>query len=248
VGRRHRRREERDGVRRHRIRVVRLLRRQPSRRQSVCELRARARRADRPAHLAFSRHPPRRVGLGLPRRAKPGHGEAPRPQHRRGRADYEVRLRVRARSAHRRLAVSDSTTEGPAVAGRGRAARRDAAVPGEAAAVHATRSHRGHAHHPDAGRARGGPAAIPPVRRRHVRATDRARRHRLSRIRRRRGVGRRRVRSRQRAALRQLERDALDRAADPEQRHLALQRELRDLSSRGSQGIAGGARARRLRR
>ena len=67
VGRRHRRSEARDGVRRHRIGVVRFLRRHPPRRQPVRRLRAGARRAHRPAHLALPGHQARRLGLGLSR-------------------------------------------------------------------------------------------------------------------------------------------------------------------------------------
>jgi quinoprotein glucose dehydrogenase len=61
------------------------------------------------------------------------------------------------------------------------------------------------------------------------------------------GVGRRGVRSRIGLAVRQLERDAVDHQDDPEQRHLALQLEVRDLPSRGSHRLAGGAVARRHR-
>ena len=99
VGRRHRRREARDGVRRHRIGVVRLLRRDAARRQPVRRLRARARRAHRQARLALPGHQARRLGLRLPRLAEPGHGDAQRPHGRRGRADHEVRLRLRPRTA-----------------------------------------------------------------------------------------------------------------------------------------------------
>ena len=70
----------------------------------------------------------------------------------------------------------------------------------------------------------------------------------LPRRRRRRRMGRRGVRSGLGAALRQLERDAVDREADPEQRHVALQQQVRDLPSRGPQGLAVGAVARGHRR
>ena len=53
---------------------------------------------------------------------------------------------------------------------------------------------------------------------------------------------------RERAALRELERDAVDRAADPEQRHVALQGELRELPPRGPERLPGGAVARTHRR
>ena len=68
--------------------------------------------------------------------------------------------------------------------------------------------------------------------------------HHLPRRGRRRGMGRRGVRSRLGAALRQLERDAVDRQADSEQRHLALQQQVRDVPPRRPEGIAGGAVAR----
>jgi hypothetical protein len=70
---------------------------------------------------------------------------------------------------------------------------------------------------------------------------------RVSRLRWRRGVGRRGVRSRIRVAVRQFERDAVDHQVDPEQRHVALQLEVRDLSSRGPHWFAGGAVARERR-
>ena len=55
LGRRHRGPEERDGVRRHRLRVVRLVRRQPARRQPVRRLRARPRRAHRASACGTTR-------------------------------------------------------------------------------------------------------------------------------------------------------------------------------------------------
>ena len=79
VGRRHGRSETGDGLRRHRLGVVRFLRRQPARRQPVRQLRARARRAHRQARLAFPGHQARRVGLGLPGGAEPRHRHAQRP-------------------------------------------------------------------------------------------------------------------------------------------------------------------------
>ena len=104
--------------------------------------------------------------------------------------------------------------------------------PAEAAAVHAPGHDRSHGHDADARSARGRPRALPSVRIGHVRAAHRTGRRGVSRIRRRRGMGRRGVRSRDVAAVRERERDAVDRAADSQQRHLALQRQLRHLPSR----------------
>ena len=248
LGRRDRRREARDGVRRHRLGLVRLLRRHAARRQPVRRLRARARRAHRQARLAFPGHQARRLGLRLPRVAQPRHRHAQRPQGGRGRADHEIRLRLRAEPAHRRAAVPDRIAEGAAVGDRRRAAVRAAAVSGEAAAVHAAGAHRGHAHDADAGGARRRAGAFQEILERLLRAAVVRRHDHLPRRRRRRRMGRRGVRSGLGAALRQLERDAVDRQADPEQRHVALQQQVRDVPSRGSQGIAVGAVARRRRR
>ena len=175
VGRRHGRREARDGVRRHRIGVVRLLRRHAARRQPVRRLRARARRAHRQARLALPGHQARRLGLRLSRLAEPRHRHAQRPQGGRRRADHQVRLRLRPGPADRRAAVSDRVAQGAAVGRRRRAAVRAPAVSGEAAAVHAAGSHRGHADDADAGGARGGAGAVPQV---FERASSRRRRSR----------------------------------------------------------------------
>ena len=73
-----------------------------------------------------------------------------------GRADHQDGLRVRVRSEHRRAAVSHREPQSPAVAARWRKAGGNAAVSGEAAAVHAAGIHRRHDHESDAGGARGG--------------------------------------------------------------------------------------------
>ena len=65
--------DERDGVRGHRIRIVRLVRRQSPRRQPVCRFRHRARRAHGQTGVALSGHAPRPVGLGPANGAEPRH-------------------------------------------------------------------------------------------------------------------------------------------------------------------------------
>ncbi len=157
-------RDARHGVRRDRLGVVRFLRRHPPRRQPVRRLRARARRAHRQARLALPGHQARRVGLRLPRRAEPRHRHAQRPHGGRRRADHEVRLRLRARIAGPASRCSRSN--------RARCRRRRstasgsserAAVSGEAAAVRAAGPHRGHADDAHARGARGGARAVPQV-------------------------------------------------------------------------------------
>ena len=202
-----------------------------ARRQPVRRLRARARRAHRQAHLALPGHEARRLGLGLPGARRARHGAARRPQRRRRRADHEDGVRVRARSPHgrsrsfrsryarcRRRAIDGEQlaeaqpfpTEPPPFARQGLTE-----------AMLTTRTPEAHAAVLERFQQARSPAFLhAAVPRRH---------DRLSRLRRRRGMGRRGVRSGDRAALRQLERDAVDRQADPEQRHVALQRELRDL-------------------
>ena len=135
--------------------------------------------------------------------------------------------------------------QGAAVDDRRRAGCRErAAVPDEAAAVRAPGADRRHADDAHAGGARGRARAVPQVCDGLLHAAVARRHDRVSRLRRRRGMGRRGVRSRHGAALRQLERDAVDRQADPEQRHVALQQQVRDLPSRRSQGLAVRAVAR----
>ena len=103
-------------------------------------------------------------------------------------------------------------------------------------AVRAPGADRGHAHDAHAGGARGRARAIQEVSEGLFHAAVARGHDRVSGIRRRRGVGRGRVRSRHGAALRQLQRDAVDHQADPEQRHGALQQQVRDVSSRRSEG------------
>ncbi len=119
--------------------------------------------------------------------------------------------------------------------------------PGTARAVRAPGSHRGHAHDAHARRPRRGARTLPRDAVGDVRATVARGHHRVPRLRRRSRVGWCGLRRRIGPALRELERDAVDRQAHPQQRHLALQLEMRDLSSRGSPGRTGGAVACRHR-
>ena len=102
-----RRRGARRRVRADRIRISRLLRRQPARRRSVRELADRARRGDGPPAVAFSSGSSRHLGSRFSVAAQPRHRHAERPPHRCGRADDEARVRVPVRSIHWHPAVSD---------------------------------------------------------------------------------------------------------------------------------------------
>ena len=107
-----------------------------------------------------------------------------------------------------------SIAEGAGFDAGWRKAGADAAVPGEAAAVHAPGVHRGHDHQPHAGGARGGAGTIAQHRfERDVHAAEPARHDAVARHRWRRRVGRRGVRSGDGAALRELERAAVDHPA-----------------------------------
>ena len=91
----------------------------------------------------------------FPAVAEPGDGDAQRPQGRRGRADHEVPATSTcstARPASR--CFRSSTRKVPPSAIDGERLSRTAALSGEAAAVHAPGSHRGHADDADAGGAR----------------------------------------------------------------------------------------------
>jgi hypothetical protein len=109
-------------------------------------------------------------------------------------------------------------------------------------------THRRHVDHAHPAGPRGGARAVQAVLEGVLRAAVVRGHDRLSGVRRRRRMGRRRVRSRQRPPLRQLQRDAVDRQADREQRHLALQQQMCDLPPRGQEGVAGRPIARRDRR
>ena len=137
--------------------VLRFLWRQPHRRQSVRQLRARAGCAHRQAHLAFSRRSSTMFGISIFR---------PRPAWSRSRATAKKWKRWR-RSP--RPATSSCSTAKPAsrcfpidipqgsgVDARWREAFGYPAVSGKAAAVHPAGIYRRHGHEPHAGSARGG--------------------------------------------------------------------------------------------
>ena len=148
----------------------------------------------------------------------------------------------------RHAAVSRSrTARCPASRSTASSSSRTQPVPVQAAAVRAQRTDRGDADAAHAAGARGRARAVPHAEGRPVRAAVARGHDHLSRRRRRRGVGRRGVRSGDGAPLRQLERDAVDRAADREQRHVALQLEVRLVPPDRSHRHRGGADARRHR-
>ncbi len=160
---------------------------------------------------------------------------------RRGGAGDEVRRHVRARSQDRRVALPDRGAAGAGLASRRRVRLADPAASDETAAVRAAGPDRGDAHHPHARGARRGAEALPRDALGDVRAAELRGHDRVPRLRRRGGMGRRGVRSRLRPAVRELERDAVDRQAHPQQRHLALQLQVRDLPQDRSHRHAGGA-------
>ena len=142
----------------------------------------------------------RRLGLGLSGAADPRDRHARRPDDRRRRADHEVRRRLRARSPHRRVALPDRVSQGAAVDDRRRdsSPRRSRVRPkpppfarqGLTEDMLTTRTPEAHAAVLERFReAEVGLSSTPPSLRRH---------DRLSRLRRRRRVGRRGVRSRDR--------------------------------------------------
>ena len=123
-GRAERRPEARHGLRGDRLGVVRFLRRQPDRRQSVRQLRAGAGCAHRQANLAFSGRPARHVGPGFSRGAEPGDGDAQRQAGRGRRADHQDRLRLRARPQDGQAALPGEVSQGSRVEAGWREARR----------------------------------------------------------------------------------------------------------------------------
>ena len=135
----------------------------------------------------------RYVGSRLSRRPQPRHRHARRQAGRRRRADHQHRLRFRARSQDRQAALSHQISERPRLQTRWRKALHRAAVPRQAAALHAPGFHRSDGHQPHAGSARRRPQAIPRARfQRHVYAGEPARHDPFPRHRwRRRGMGRR---------------------------------------------------------
>ena len=128
-------------------------------------------------------------------------------------------------------------------AARGRRVPRgDAAAAAEAAAVRPAGAHRGDAHDPHARGPRRRARPLPADEVGDVPAAFARGHDCLPRVRRRGRMGRRRLRSGVGTALRQLERDAVDRQAHPQQRHLALPLEVRHLSQGGSHRHARRAR------
>ena len=164
VGRRHRRREERDGVRRHRLGVVRFLRRRRAT-ATTCSPTACSRSTRAPASAS-----------GTSRASSTTSGTTTSPPRRTwsrsrataARSTPSRRSRSTATSTcsnrqDRRAAVPDRIAQGAAVGDRWRASVRAAAVSGEAAAVHAPGPHRGHADDADAGGARRRAGAVQEV-------------------------------------------------------------------------------------
>ena len=88
--------------------AVRLLRRQPSRREPVRQQHRGARRAHRQAAVAPAAGAPRPVGLRPAAGAEAAHAAPERPQRRRGGAGHEDGLRVRVRAQDRRAVSSRS--------------------------------------------------------------------------------------------------------------------------------------------
>ena len=105
LGRHGARRVARGRVRAHRIGRAGLPRGRPHRRQPVRELPACARCRDRTSHLALPGGASRHLGSRLPVAPHAGHGPPRRQADRRGGADHQARLRVRARSRDRRATV-----------------------------------------------------------------------------------------------------------------------------------------------
>ena len=218
---------QRHGLRGHGFGVVRLVRRQPPRRQPVCRLRSRAGCAHRQARVALPGDQARPLGLGHADRAKPGDGDAQRQAGAGGRAAHQARLRVRARPQDRRAVVPGGRAARAGIHHRRRASRCAPAASAAATAVHPAADDRGDGHHAHARGACRGAEAIPRTNQRSAVHASHQRLDRLPWCRRWRRVGRRCVRSRYRAALRQRQRDAVDHAADPQHRHRALWQQVR---------------------
>ena len=240
VGRRHRRREARHGVRRDRLGVVRFLRRRRGT-ATTCSPTACSRSTRAPASASGTSRassttcgtatfPPRRASSRCTRNGRSVDAVAQITKY-----GY---VYVLDRQTGEPLFPIEYA-QGAAVDARRRAGWPSAAVSGEAAAVRAPGPHRGHAHDAHAGGARRGARAVPQDARSGFLAPPSFEGTIIFP-----GVdggaewGGAAFDPDSGAALRQLERDAVDRQADPEQRHLALQQQVRDLPSRGSQGLA----------
>ena len=139
-----------------------------------------------------------------------------------------------------RSALSNRVPRRSGVANRRRARRGVAAVSIEPATLCAADAHRRDAHDANARRTRRRAQAVPRVcHARHVRSAEHQGHHHLSRRGRRRRVGWAGVRSHDRRAVRQLERDAVDAQAGSAQRQVALRVQLCELPWRQPQGLAG---------
>ena len=138
--------EARPRLRRDRLGVLRLLRREPTRRQPVRELDPVPEGRDRRARLALPGREARRLGPRLPRRPGPDHDHEGRQAPRRRGADREERPHLRSRPRDRRARLPDGGAAREAVRRAGRAARDHAAPADPATALHATEVHRGSGH------------------------------------------------------------------------------------------------------
>ena len=198
-------------VRAHGLADFRLLGRRPQGREPLRQLPDRAPGRDRGARVALPAGAPRPVGPRPAPGTRAARRAAGRADDRRGRAGDQVGARVRVRPRERRAAVRDRGAPRPGLGPRGRGGLEDAAAAAPAARVLAPGLRRGgrDRHLPRFARRRAR-AAAPGAQRRPVRAAEHAGHGHLPGLRRRRRVGRIRVRPRDAPALRERQRDALD--------------------------------------